>query len=69
MDNLNASAQTEQDPAKRIDLYKQAQKLILQDSPMVFLGYPARVMGAKKGISNLKISPIGSLPLGGVTVG
>ncbi len=68
-DKLNLAAQTERDANKRIDLYKQAQKILLQDSPMVFLGYPARIMGAKKGIANLKVSPIGSLPLGGVTVG
>ena len=69
LDKLTLAAQTERDPAKRTDLYKQGQKILLQDSPMVFLGYPARVMGAKKGISGLKISPIGSLPLGGVSVG
>jgi ABC-type transport system substrate-binding protein len=69
LDQLTLAAQTERDTAKRTDLYKQGQKILLRDSPMVFLGYPARVMGAKKGISNLKISPIGSLPLGGVTVG
>jgi ABC-type transport system substrate-binding protein len=68
-DRLNTEAQTERDPNKRAALYKQAQKILLDDSPMVFLGYANRVMGTRKGISNLKISPVGSLPLGTVTVG
>ena len=62
------AAQTERDTNKRAQEYKDAQKLVLQDSPMTILGYAGRVMGAKKGINNLKVSPVGSLPLGAVTI-
>lgn len=68
VDALNKAAQVERDPQKRAQMYKDVQRLILEDAGMVILGYAKRVMGAKKGINNLKISPIGSLPLGGVTM-
>ena len=64
-----AAAQTERDQQKRVALYKEAQEMVLQDAALVILGYADRVMGAKKEVSNLMISPVGSLPLGNVTFG
>jgi len=61
-------AQTERDPEKRTELYKQAQKAILDDAINVFLGYPDRIIGAAKKVQNLVLSPIGNLVLRDVDI-
>jgi peptide/nickel transport system substrate-binding protein len=63
VNELNTAAQSEPDPKKREAMYDEAQKLILQDAIMVVLGYPSRAIGAAAKVQNLKVSPIGSLPL------
>ncbi len=63
VNRLNLQAQEEPDPAKRAELYIQAQKLILQDAIKVILGYPSRAIGAHKRVQNLKLSPVGNLVL------
>lgn len=63
VNELNTQAQLEADPAKRTELYAEAQKLILEDSIKVFLGYPSRAIGTVKGVSNLALSPVGNIVL------
>lgn len=63
VNELNTEAQTEQDSAKRTELYLEAQKLILEDSVFVVLGYPKRAIGASTAVQNLQLSPVGSLVL------
>ena len=63
VDKLNVQAQQEADPAKRAEIYIEAQKLILEDAAMVVLGYPGRAMGARQSVQNLQISPIGLIVL------
>jgi peptide/nickel transport system substrate-binding protein len=63
VNDLVAQGQLEADPAKRDALYKQAQKLLLDDAVNVFLGYPSRAMGAAKKVQNLQLSPVGLIVL------
>ncbi len=69
VDALNAQAKAETDQNVRADLYIQAQRLVLENSVQVVLGYPARIIGAQAGIQGLAISPIGSIPLRTVAIG
>ncbi|HEY7034332.1 MAG TPA: ABC transporter substrate-binding protein [Thermomicrobiales bacterium] len=64
--DLTAQAQEEPDQDKRAALYVQIQQQILADAVSVFLGYPARAVGATKKVQNLVLSPLGSLVLRGV---
>ena len=66
---LIGDAQLEKDPAKRTQLYLDAEKQILADSVMVVLGYPQRGIGATKAVQNLVVSPVGDLVLREVDLG
>lgn len=61
--DLTSQAQIETDPAKREELYKQIQELLLADSVSVFLGYPSRAIGTVAGVDGLVLSPIGNIVL------
>ena len=63
VDALNAQAKAETDQAVRADLYIQAQRIVLENSVQVILGYPTRIIGAQATVQGLSISPIGSIPL------
>lgn len=68
IDALNAQAKAETDESVRADLYTQAQRIVLDNSVMVILGYPTRIIGAQTGVQGLEVSPIGSIPLRTVDV-
>jgi len=61
--DLTAQAQTEPDSAKREELYKQIQGILLDESVSVFLGYPSRAIGTVAGVTGLVLSPIGNIVL------
>jgi len=61
--DLTAQAQTEADPTKREELYKQIQGVLLDESVSVFLGYPSRAIGTVAGVTGLVLSPIGNIVL------
>jgi peptide/nickel transport system substrate-binding protein len=63
VDELNTQAQLEADPAKRAELYTEAQQLILGDAINVILGYPSRAIGTAKSVQNLLLSPLGNIVL------
>lgn len=63
VNELNTQAQIEADPAKRAEIYLEAQKLILEDAINVFLGYPSRAIGTAKSVQNLLLSPLGNIVL------
>jgi peptide/nickel transport system substrate-binding protein len=63
VDKLILDAQVEADPAKREDLYTQIQTQVLADAVHVVLGYPARAIGIRDAVTNLQLSPLGSLVL------
>jgi peptide/nickel transport system substrate-binding protein len=68
VDKLNTDAQVQRDPAKRRQMYIQAQQLILQDGPFLTLGYPNLAMGTKAGVSGLLLSPLSQVVMRGVRV-
>lgn len=68
VNELVTQAQEEADPDARAKLYVEAQGLILDDSIMVVLGYPEKAIGALATVQNLKVSPVGALPLREVDV-
>jgi peptide/nickel transport system substrate-binding protein len=63
VDKLILDAQIEADPAARTELYKQIQTQVLADAVHVVLGYPARAIGIRGAVTNLQLSPLGSLVL------
>ena len=63
VNELNLQAQQEPDTAKRVEIYRGAQRLILEDAIMVVLGYPERAMGAQKRVQNLRVSPVTAVVL------
>jgi peptide/nickel transport system substrate-binding protein len=63
VNELNTQAQLESDPAKRAELYLEAQQLILQDAINVILGYPSRAIGTSNKVQNLVLSPVGNIVL------
>ncbi|CAN5473588.1 ABC transporter substrate-binding protein [soil metagenome] len=63
VDKLILDAQIEADPAARTELYKQIQAQVLADAVHVVLGYPARAIGIRDAVTNLQLSPLGSLVL------
>lgn len=68
VNELVLAAQLEPDPAVRETTYQEAQALILEDAAVVILGYPERAIGTRATIAGLTVSPVGSLPLAGVSV-
>jgi len=61
LDKLIKQADVEQDTAKRADLYAKAQKILVEDAPVVFLqndGGPVLVKPYVKGVTEQTITPI-----------
>ena len=69
VDKLNTDAQVQRDPAKRRQMYVQAQRLILDDAPFLTLGYPNLAMGTRAGISGLHLSPLSQVVMRDVKIG
>jgi peptide/nickel transport system substrate-binding protein len=63
VNELNTNAQVEQDDAARLEMYAEAQHLIVEDAINVILGYPARAIGTQATVQNLVLSPIGNIVL------
>lgn len=64
-DDLVTQADVEQDATKRADLYNQAQKILVQDAPVVFVSgdkSPILVKPYVKGISQDTITPLDYIP-------
>jgi peptide/nickel transport system substrate-binding protein len=63
VNELNNAAQVEPDDAARLEMYAEAQQLIVEDAINVILGYPARAIGTQATVQNLVLSPIGNIVL------
>ncbi len=63
VNDLNTRAQEERDPEVRERLYREAQRLILDDAIWVVLGYPERAAGVLARVENFQVSPVGSVVL------
>jgi peptide/nickel transport system substrate-binding protein len=57
VDKLLTQAQVESDQEKRIPLYHQAEQLIVDDAPWVFLGYQKHQVVTGKSVQNFKLQP------------
>jgi oligopeptide transport system substrate-binding protein len=57
-DKLLDQAATTADQAKQIDLYKQAEKILVDDAPVVFFYYYGRPYLTKPWVKNLTVTPI-----------
>jgi oligopeptide transport system substrate-binding protein len=62
LDVLLDQARTEQDVTKRIQLYQQAEKTIVQDAPMLFISHPVTYMLVKPYVKGYVLTPI-DIPL------
>jgi oligopeptide transport system substrate-binding protein len=61
-DALCDAADTESDPAKRIELYKQADKLAMSEAPLLPLVYPNNAVLIKPYVKDFPVNLMGSLP-------
>jgi oligopeptide transport system substrate-binding protein len=62
-DDLLAQAAGEQDPTKRIDIYRQAQQLLIDDQVILPLYYDVAYTLAKPTVKGLIVTPLGILGL------
>lgn len=60
-DRLIDAARVTLNPLKRQELYRQAQELICQDMPVVFLNYITMGLAYHKSLRNVNLSPMGIL--------
>ncbi len=56
--DLIATAKAEQDPKKRVELYREIQKLVLEDVPFIMLIQPKSYVGLNPAIKGYAIHPI-----------
>ena len=63
VNELNTLAQEESDQTKRESYYAELQQILLDQAVNVFLGYPARAIGATTTVTGLVLSPIGNIVL------
>ncbi|KKM08836.1 ABC transporter substrate-binding protein [Clostridiales bacterium PH28_bin88] len=67
VDDLLVQAQRTSKPEERNKLYHQAQEIILQDAPWVFISHGVDMAATTKNISGYQLHPTGVYPLKGVT--
>ncbi|MBI3968772.1 MAG: peptide ABC transporter substrate-binding protein [Chloroflexi bacterium] len=61
-DRLTREADRELDPAKRLELYNQAQKILVQDAPAIFMHSSENVLLKKPFVKNLRVNPLDQFP-------
>ncbi|MCL4425518.1 MAG: ABC transporter substrate-binding protein [Firmicutes bacterium] len=59
VDRLLSDAQKIADPAKRYDLYKKAQEVIVKDAPWVFFNHGVDMVAMRKNITGYQLHPTG----------
>lgn len=59
VDKLLSDAQKISDPAKRYDLYKKAQEIIVKDAPWVFFNHGVDMVAMRKNITGYQLHPTG----------
>jgi oligopeptide transport system substrate-binding protein len=62
LDAILDQARLEQDVSKRIQLYQQAEQMIVQDAPALFISHPISYMLVKSYVKGFVLTPIG-IPL------
>lgn len=48
-------------PSKRVEMYKQIQRIIVEDAPWIFLYHPQQGFVAREGIMGVRLSPLGKI--------
>ena len=66
VDTLLEAARTSSDQASRASDYQQAEKLILQDAPYVFINYGVNVQATTTNVKNFTLLPTGMLEFANV---
>ncbi len=56
--NMMNKAKKVINPHRRIEIYKDLQKIIVKDAPWIFLHHPQIVCAAREGIAGVRISPL-----------
>ncbi|HCS38701.1 MAG TPA: hypothetical protein DIW44_03845 [Anaerolineaceae bacterium] len=62
MDRILEQARVEPDVTKRIDLYQQAEKIIVEDAPVLFLYHSGDFELVKPYIQGYILSPVSTYP-------
>ena len=57
VDKALTQAKSEPDPAKRIELYKQAEALVADDAPRIFMFHAFNVVASSKKVKNIVLNP------------
>lgn len=68
VDELLDAAKAETDPDKRVELYGEAQEIITEEAPWIFVQSGEDVIAASKNVTGFKNNPTGSYFLSGVKV-
>ena len=69
VDKLLDEGRTGTDPDARVKTYAEAQKIIVEDAPQIFLYFGNQNVGIRKGVSGFKLHPAGTHNLVGVSKG
>jgi ABC-type transport system substrate-binding protein len=62
LDNILENARVETDVAQRIDLYQQAEQIIVDDAPAIFLTHSLSYVLVKPYIKGYTLSPVSTFP-------
>ncbi|MCC7346575.1 MAG: ABC transporter substrate-binding protein [Variibacter sp.] len=69
VDRLVRDAGLEEDDARRVDLYRQAQVIVNREAPWVFLWVPQEIYGVSRRVQNWAPQPSGMIYLHRATIG
>ncbi len=59
VDQLLVQARQTGDRARRVELYRRAQRLIVEDAPMVFVDHEVQVVATRAGVKGFRLHPSG----------
>jgi len=68
VDRLLEEARATFDEGRRRELYREAQRIIVRDTPCVFLAHRKHVCAVNRRVRNFKVSPFGVQRLDRVTI-
>ncbi|MFA9557717.1 glutathione ABC transporter substrate-binding protein [Evansella sp. AB-rgal1] len=68
IDEILDTARQESDPDVRLDLYSQAQKMLVEQAPMVYLNHTDYIVGVSDSVSGFGVAPNGIYQFRGVSL-
>ena len=69
VDELLIAGRMETDPATRLEIYREAQELIMADLPIIPLWQAAELHAHRDNVQGFSVTPTGSIPLWNVVIG